>query len=114
MADAGNRGTPEIDVDEFDRRFSAGEVNVLDVREEWEFRRARVPGVLHVPLGQLPSRIGELPKDKPLMIICEHGNRSLVATHFLLVKGFPGTASVEGGTVAWIRSGRTIERDQAW
>jgi rhodanese-related sulfurtransferase len=114
MADGGNRGTPEIDVDDLDRRLGAGEVNVLDVREEWEYRRARLPGVLHIPLGQLPYRFGELPRDKPVMVICEHGNRSLVATHFLLVKGFPGTASVSGGTSAWIRSQRPVERGSAW
>jgi rhodanese-related sulfurtransferase len=114
MAGEGNRGTPEIDIEELDRRLTAGDVNVLDVREDWEFRRGRVPGVLHIPLGQLPARVAELPREKPLMIICEHGNRSLVATHFLLVKGFAGTASVSGGTTAWIRSRRPIERDQVW
>ncbi len=111
MTFTGNRGTPEIDVDELDRQLVAGQANVRDVREDWEFRRGRVPGALHIPMGQLPARVAELPHDKALAVICEHGNRSLVATHFLLVKGFPGTTSVSGGTVAWIRSGRTLEKD---
>jgi rhodanese-related sulfurtransferase len=111
VAFPGSRGTPEVDVDELDRRLSDGDARVLDVREDWEFRRGRVPGSLHIPLGQLPGRLAEIPHDKPLLVICEHGNRSLVATHFLTVKGFPGTASVSGGTVAWARSNRPIERD---
>lgn len=103
--------TPEIDISELEARLEGSQVNVLDVREDWEFRRGRVPGALHIPLGQLPGRIAELPQDKPLAVICEHGNRSLIATHFLLVKGFPDTNSVKGGTNAWIRSRRPVEKD---
>jgi len=106
----GTGPTPEIDITELERRLGGGRVNLLDVREDWEYRRGRVPGSLHIPLGQLPARLAELPHDRPLMVICEHGNRSLVATHFLLVKGFPGTASVSGGTDAWVRSQRPFER----
>lgn len=104
-------GSPEIDVDELDRRLAAQQANLLDVREDWEFRRAHVARAQHIPLGRLPGRIDELPHDKPLAVICEQGNRSLVATHYLLVRGFPGTVSVAGGTSAWIRSKRPIERE---
>lgn len=114
MVYAGSRGAPEIDVDEFDRRLNAGEVGVLDVRENWEFARGRVPGVIHIPLGELPARLGELPKDKPLMVVCAHGNRSLKAARLLLDGGFSGAASVRGGTAAWIESGRAVETDHAW
>jgi rhodanese-related sulfurtransferase len=105
------RGTTEIDVDELAQRLDRDETHLVDVREDWEYRRGRVPGAIHVPLGQLPDRIRELPRDKPLLIICEHGNRSLVATHYLLARGFPGTVSVRGGTSAWVRSQRPLERD---
>jgi rhodanese-related sulfurtransferase len=110
VAFAGGQTTPEIDVDELERRLSSDEVRLLDVREAWEFQRGHVAGAIHIPMGQLPARIGELPRDKPLTVICEHGNRSLVATHFLLAKGFPATVSVSGGTAAWIRSKRPVER----
>ena len=101
----------EIDVAELDRAVSAGEVNVLDVREEWEFRRGHVAGAKLIPVNQIPSRLAEIPADKPLLVICEHGNRSLVATHFLRVKGFPDAKSVSGGTAAWIRSGRPVVKE---
>jgi rhodanese-related sulfurtransferase len=101
---------PEIGVDELDGLLRAGSVRVIDVREDWEFRRGRVPGALSVPLGQLSGRAAELPRGKPLALICEHGNRSLTATEFLLSQGFDGAVSVRGGTSAWARTDRELER----
>ncbi len=106
----GKRTSPEIDVDELDRLMAAGEVHVLDVREDWEWMRGHVGGAIHIPLGQLPQLMFKLPRDKPLAVICEHGNRSLVAAHFLGARGFKDAVSVEGGTVAWARSKRPLER----
>jgi rhodanese-related sulfurtransferase len=101
----------EIDVAELAQLLAAGDVNLVDVREPWEFRRGHVAGAQLIPVNSIPARLGELPTDKPLTIICEHGNRSLVATHFLRVKGFPETVSVAGGTSAWIRSGRPVVKE---
>lgn len=101
---------PEISVDELDGLMRTGSVRVLDVREDWEFRRGRVPGAISMPLGQLSGRAAELPRGKPLAIICEHGSRSLTATEFLLSQGFDGAVSVRGGTSAWALSNRELER----
>jgi rhodanese-related sulfurtransferase len=105
------RTTPEIGVDDLDDLLRGGSVHVLDVREDWEFRRGRVPGATSVPLGQLPMRIGDLRRDKPYAVICESGSRSLTATDFLLSSGFGGALSVRGGTGAWARTHRPLERD---
>lgn len=102
---------PEIDVDELEGLLGDGSVRLLDVREDWEFRRRRVPGAMSAPLGQLATRIADLPRDKPYVVICEHGHRSLAATDFLLRSGFDGAASVRGGTDAWSRSNRPVESD---
>ena len=102
--------TPEINVDELAKRLETAGARVLDVREDWEFRRGRVAGAISVPLAQLPGRIADLPRDKPFAVICEHGNRSLLATDFLLGHGFEGAASVRGGTTAWARTNRPLER----
>jgi rhodanese-related sulfurtransferase len=99
-------------VDELDALLSGGSARVLDVREDWEFRRGRVPGAVSVPLGRLTASIAGLPRDKPYAVICEHGSRSLSATDYLLSNGFEGAVSVRGGTSAWARSQRPIERDQ--
>jgi rhodanese-related sulfurtransferase len=106
------RTIPEIHTDELAKILNDDGVSVLDVREDWEFRRGRVPGAISIPLAQLPGRIADLPRDKRYAIICEHGNRSLAATEFLLRNGFERVASVAGGTNAWARNSRPLERDQ--
>lgn len=105
------RTTPEIGVDELADLLSGGSVLVLDVREDWEFRRGRVPGAMSLPLGRLVAEVGGLPRDKALAVICESGTRSLAAAEYLLSQGFEGATSVKGGTSAWARAGRPIEKD---
>ena len=106
------RNTPEIGIDEFEALRRGGGVSLIDVREEWEYRRGRIPGALSMPLSQLQSRIADLPQDKRLMVICESGSRSLAAADFLLRSGFVGAVSVRGGTSAWARSNGPLERDR--
>jgi len=105
------RSTPEISVDELDGLLQTGSVRVLDVREDWEYKRGRVPGAISIPLGRLTSQAVGLARDKPYAVICESGSRSLSATDYLLAQGFEGAASVRGGTGAWARSQRPIEKD---
>ena len=105
------RTIPEIGIDKLAELIGNDGASVIDVREDWEFRRGRVPGAIGIPLAQLPGRISGLPRDKRYAVICEHGNRSLAATEFLLKNGFESVASVAGGTNAWARSARPLERD---
>jgi rhodanese-related sulfurtransferase len=105
------RSTPEVSVDELDDLLQQGSVRVLDVREDWEFRRGHVPGAISVPLGALTARSDGLSRDKPYAVICESGSRSLAATDFLLSRGFDGAVSVKGGTGAWARTQRPLERN---
>nr|MCU0987397.1 sulfurtransferase [Acetobacteraceae bacterium] len=50
---------------------------VLDVREPWEIEIAALEGALAVPMGEVPARLGELPADVPLVVLCHHGGRSM-------------------------------------
>lgn len=102
--------TPEIGVDELDILIRNGTVRVLDVREDWEFRRGSVPGAVNVPLKRLSARAPQLKHDKPYAVICESGSRSRSATNFLLGEGFEGAVSVKGGTGAWTRANRRLVR----
>ena len=104
------RRVPEITVDELDDLMTAGQVHVVDVREDHEFRAGHVRGAIPVPLGELAHRHGSLPRDRRIAVICQSGSRSLAVTEFLLTRGLDGAASVRGGTSAWARSGRPIER----
>ena len=105
------RTTPEIGVDELADLVASGSVRVLDVREDWEYRRGRVPGAVSIPLGRLTAQVAALPRDKPYAVICESGSRSLAATDYLLGQGFDGAVSVRGGTGAWARTRRPLESD---
>jgi len=102
--------TPEIGVDELDTLIQGGSVRILDVREDWEFSRGRVPGAVNVPLKKLPLQAPQLKHDKPYAVICESGSRSRGATNFLLDQGFEGAVSVKGGTSAWARTKRPLVR----
>ena len=85
---------------------------VVDVREPGEYAGGHVPGATLVPMGQLPSRLPEIPKDKPIYVICASGNRSLSMTS-LLVRAGHEAYSVAGGTEAWARAGHPIARGLA-
>lgn len=74
---------------------------LIDVREPWEFQTARIAGAQHIPLGQLPSRLGDLPVGRPIVLYCHHGTRSMQAAHWLSDHGFAQLASLAGGIDAW-------------
>lgn len=79
---------------------------LLDVREDEEFAAGHAPGALHVPLGQLPARVAELP-DAPVHVLCRTGGRAAEAAQWLVDRGRAATV-VEGGTRAWVESGRPL------
>jgi rhodanese-related sulfurtransferase len=76
---------------------------VLDVREPWEVEIAAMPGALAVPMGEVPARVGELPGDVPLVVLCHHGARSLRVTLWLRSRGVAGAVNLGGGIHAWSR-----------
>ena len=76
---------------------------LVDVREADELAICRIHGAVHIPLGELPARLGEIPSDRPVLIHCHHGGRSLRATQFLRAQGRPAVSNVKGGIDAWSR-----------
>jgi rhodanese-related sulfurtransferase len=88
------------------------EALVVDVREPWEYAEGHLPGAVNIPLSTLPARLAELPQDRPILLVCNSGNRSGVAADFLVQQGFPGEKvyNLEGGTYAWMASGLPVER----
>jgi sulfur-carrier protein adenylyltransferase/sulfurtransferase len=92
------------------QRVDAGEaLFILDVREPSEYAEARVAKSKLIPLGELSSRVAELPRDKPIAVICRSGNRSGVATGMLKRAGFETVYNVDGGLIAWARQGLPVE-----
>lgn len=92
----------EITVEMLAAWRKAGEaVTVLDVREDWELATCALPGAFHIPLGALPQRAGELPRDGRLVVMCHHGGRSRRAMEWLRQNGFPQALNLAGGINAW-------------
>lgn len=83
---------------------------LIDVREPHEWRAGRAAGARHIPLGELARRAGEVPKERPVYLICASGNRSKVAAEMLHRAGFACPINVSGGTGAWMRARLPVER----
>lgn len=78
---------------------------LVDVREPWELEQLRVPGAVHIPLMELPTRLQELPTDRTLVCLCKSGARSDHAARMLLAAGAPDVLNLTGGILAWHRAG---------
>ena len=76
---------------------------LIDIREEWERELYNIGGI-HIPLGELVSRINELPKDKEVVLYCEKGIRSVLAIQRLEASGFHNLFNLSGGMKAWKES----------
>jgi rhodanese-related sulfurtransferase len=80
------------------------ELQILDVREGTEWDAGRIDGAVHIPLRQLPTRLGELDRSRPVAAICRSGNRSGMAVDFLAAQGL-SAENVEGGMKRWAKDG---------
>jgi rhodanese-related sulfurtransferase len=76
---------------------------LLDVREPWEWQKARIDGSQHLPMREIPARVGTLDKSHPTVVICHHGVRSLQVIAFLQHHGFANLHNLHGGIDAWAR-----------
>lgn len=101
--------TPQLTAHQLkDRLASNGQV-VLDVRGNDEWEHGHIPGAIHIPLGSLGSRLAEIPKNGEIVVHCQGGTRSAIATSILQRNGVPA-ANVTDGFREWELSGGDIER----
>lgn len=92
----------EIGVEQLERwRQTAAPLAILDVREPWERDICAFEGSLNIPMGELPGRAGELPDDRPVIVVCHHGMRSMHATQWLRAQGHDQACNLQGGIDAW-------------
>ena len=78
---------------------------LVDVREADELTVVRVPGAMHVPLSDFAATSVDLPRDRPLLLLCASGRRSLVAAEYLQRNGHGAVANVSGGIIEWRKRG---------
>lgn len=92
-------------------RLSGGPTTpvLIDVREAWEFTGGHAKGAKNIPLSQLGKRVGEVPRNREVLLICQSGNRSMTAANFLLEQGVTQVFNVSGGTTVWRMHGLPIE-----
>jgi rhodanese-related sulfurtransferase len=81
---------------------------VLDVREAYEWRQVRLADALHIPMNDLPARVGELDPSRPVIVMCAHGMRSYSVAAWLNDQGYDA-ASLRGGISQWAGEGGPVE-----
>lgn len=77
---------------------------VLDVREDFEVAEGMIPGALHIPMGQLGTRLQEIDQTRPVIVVCRSGNRSARVADALTGTGYTAD-TMAGGMAAWQRAG---------
>jgi glyoxylase-like metal-dependent hydrolase (beta-lactamase superfamily II)/rhodanese-related sulfurtransferase len=104
---------PVREVNQNDLRERPARAAVLDVREPAEFVKGHVPGAASLPQAELATRLNEVPRDRPVFVICQGGFRSLRAAQFLRQCGITDVVSVKGGTEGWRAAGGELVRESA-
>ena len=79
------------------------DVTLLDVREPYEWNAGHLDGSIHIPMQQVPARIGEVPRDREIVVICRVGGRSARVQQFLQSQGYTRVKNLTGGLLAWKR-----------
>ena len=94
----------EISVAEASAMRDAGAF-ILDVRQPEEWNEVHIPGATLIPLGELASRVNEVPADQEIVVVCRSGNRSKQGRDILLSAGFENVTSMAGGVNQWSAAG---------
>ena len=92
---------PQISVRELEDKRGRADVFLLDVRSRSEWVTGHIEGAVHIPGGELPKRVGEIPKNTPVHVICGSGYRSSIASSILKRAGVDQVINVVGGMTAW-------------
>ncbi len=84
------------------------ELTLLDVRTEKEWNSGHIEGAIHIHGGKLQENMDQVPRDKPVAVICGSGYRGSIAASFLKREGFENVSNVLGGMSAWKAGGLPI------
>ena len=101
----------EISVTEAAQKRDQGAF-ILDVREPSEWTAFHIPGATLIPLGELPKRLNEIPKDRQVVVVCRTGHRSATGRDILKNAGLTNVTSMAGGVTQWQSQGLPIATGQ--
>jgi adenylyltransferase/sulfurtransferase len=94
-------GIPQISAQQLKQRLDAGDdLFVLDVREPHEFQAANLGGTL-IPMNEIPQRLGEIDRNREIVVHCHAGVRSQRVAEFLQQAGYTRVSNLAGGILAW-------------
>jgi rhodanese-related sulfurtransferase len=99
----------ELSVAKVHERYLEGAF-ILDVRTQEEWNDYHIAGSHLIPLSELQDRLGELPRDEEIIVVCRSGHRSLTAVNLLQQAGFTRLASLSGGLQAWMDGNYPLEK----
>ncbi len=99
----------ELDPSSLKKLAGQNGLQLVDVRSPEEWSKGHLPGAIHIPLAQLPDRIGELDAAAPIVLQCKGGGRSSIATSFLQSRGLSNVSNLAGGFDAWVAQGFKID-----
>lgn len=100
----------DISAEEYQSQFNRIDHMLVDVREPEEFVQAHLPGAINIPLNDLMMRAGEIPNQRPVVLVCARGNRSAIAAEALSMSGYTSLYNLEEGTIGWMFKGLPVER----
>lgn len=95
---------PEVSPTEAQEMLERGGVQLIDVREPWEYVEAHIPGCRLIPMGDVPSRLREIDPDAPAIVYCRSGGRSGKIVSMLRGAGYGKALNLKGGILAWVNA----------
>lgn len=103
-------GAPSIDIDTYVQEYQGQNNHVLiDVRTPDEFKSGHVAKSKNIPLNTISKKMGNIPKDKPVVLICKTGTRSGMAARQLLGAGYENVINLKGGVTRWQADGHPLK-----
>ncbi len=100
---------PQIAAQDLADSLRNGGVTLVDVRNDNEWAAGHIAGAQHIPLGRLPDRLDEVSRDKPIVLQCAGGARSMIGASLLRSHGFERVINLTGGYGAWKKAGLPVE-----
>jgi adenylyltransferase/sulfurtransferase len=98
---AGAPPAREITARALQARLAAGDLLLIDVREDWEVATASIDGARHIPMSLIPAQQALLPRNREIAVLCHHGMRSAMVADYLRSAGHPRVLNVSGGIDRW-------------
>ncbi|TKI04147.1 thiosulfate sulfurtransferase GlpE [Martelella alba] len=93
-----------ISVEQAYQRWKKGETALADIRDPRSYAAGHAPGAFHLTNDTLDAFMRQTDTDRPVMVMCYHGNSSKGAAQYLLQRGFSAAYSIDGGFEAWLKA----------